>query len=135
MGIPGGGWCPLGRRCEDGVIPAIYPLREAPTESYAERTRLNVRDSDMTLVIWSGDITPGSAMTVKEADRQGKPVVLLRLRARTTPEDPALWISERVAGVGVLNIAGPRESRWPGIYAMARKFLEDAFREFHRPVK
>ena len=32
--IPCGGWCPCGRRAEDGVIPAAYPLVETPTANY-----------------------------------------------------------------------------------------------------
>ena len=28
LGLPSGGWCPRGRRAEDGIIPDRYPLRE-----------------------------------------------------------------------------------------------------------
>ncbi|MFB6278673.1 MAG: YpsA SLOG family protein, partial [Salinibacter sp.] len=41
--VPVGGWCPKGRRAEDGVIPDRYPLRETPSEEYAQRTAWNVR--------------------------------------------------------------------------------------------
>jgi hypothetical protein len=30
LGIPSGGWCPKGRKAEDGTIPARYPLAETP---------------------------------------------------------------------------------------------------------
>jgi len=33
LGIPVGGWCPRGRRAEDGPIPAIYPLTETSLSS------------------------------------------------------------------------------------------------------
>nr|NIR98506.1 hypothetical protein [Gammaproteobacteria bacterium]NIV21191.1 hypothetical protein [Gammaproteobacteria bacterium] len=46
LGVPCGGWCPAGRRAEDGVIPARYPLHETPSSDYAQRTAWNVRDSD-----------------------------------------------------------------------------------------
>jgi len=58
-GIPIGGWCPKGRRAEDGVIPERYPCRETPSAAYEQRTSWNVRDSDGTLVITCGRTTPG----------------------------------------------------------------------------
>jgi hypothetical protein len=42
LGIPCGGWCPQGRRAEDGKIPDSYPLQEASSPDYQVRTRLNV---------------------------------------------------------------------------------------------
>jgi hypothetical protein len=42
-GIPVGGWCPRGRRAEDGDIPERYPLTETPSEDYAERTAWSAR--------------------------------------------------------------------------------------------
>jgi hypothetical protein len=54
LGLPIGGWCPLGRRTEDGPVPDRYPLRETPSADYAERTEWNVRDSDATLILHRG---------------------------------------------------------------------------------
>jgi len=42
LGIPCGGWCPQGRKAEDGRIPDHYPLHEASSPDYPVRTRLNV---------------------------------------------------------------------------------------------
>src|SRR5690606_4861542 len=53
-GVPVGGWCPRGRRAEDGPIPARYPLAETASSDYAERTRRNVLDADATLVLTWG---------------------------------------------------------------------------------
>jgi hypothetical protein len=39
LGIPCGGWCPRGRKAEDGAIPARYPLTETPSDGYAQRTK------------------------------------------------------------------------------------------------
>jgi hypothetical protein len=41
-GIPHGGWCPKGRRAEDGAIPEQYSLQEAqvPAAHQVERSRL-----------------------------------------------------------------------------------------------
>lgn len=49
-GVPCGGWCPKGRKAEDGPIDLKYPLKETPSSSYIQRTEWNVRDSDATVV-------------------------------------------------------------------------------------
>ena len=50
-GFPCGGYCPAGRRAEDGRIPARYPLEELSSPHYQVRTRRNVEESDGTLII------------------------------------------------------------------------------------
>src|SRR5207247_378339 len=40
-GVPCGGWCPRGRRAEDGAIPDRYPLLEPPTAASPPRDRGN----------------------------------------------------------------------------------------------
>ena len=54
LGIPCGGWCPKGRKSEDGPIPNRYPLRETGSTSYPIRTAKNVLVSDGTLVLTIG---------------------------------------------------------------------------------
>ena len=49
LNIPVGGWCPKGRRAEDGVIPDRYLLVETPERNDQTRTRRNIEDSDGTL--------------------------------------------------------------------------------------
>lgn len=48
--IPYGGWCPKGRRAEDGPIDAKYQLQESPSSNYTKRTKRNARDSDGTVI-------------------------------------------------------------------------------------
>ena len=45
-GIPVGGYCPKGRRAEDGRILERYPLTELKLEDYRERTAMNIMESD-----------------------------------------------------------------------------------------
>src|SRR2546426_6169559 len=72
--IPHGGWCPLGRRTEDGVINPKYQLNETPSASYAERTEWNVRDSDGTVIFSIAVVSKGgSAKTVEFAIQYRKP--------------------------------------------------------------
>ena len=48
--IPHGGWCPKGRKAEDGKIPPHYQLTETPSASYLQRTEWNARDSYGTVI-------------------------------------------------------------------------------------
>jgi len=36
--VPSGGWCPKGRKAEDGPIDAKYPLKETPSVAYVQRS-------------------------------------------------------------------------------------------------
>jgi len=124
LGVPCGGWCPRGRRAEDGPIDARYPLRETPTDDYAERTAWNVRDADGTLVLTRGGPSGGTALTIDLARRAGRPLLVVDLARDPDPAEVVGWA--RREGVGVMNVAGPRESQRPGIQAAARDFLEKA---------
>ncbi|MCP4328915.1 MAG: molybdenum cofactor carrier [Alphaproteobacteria bacterium] len=121
VGLGRGGWCPRGRRAEDGEIPPRYPLREAPVGDYAVRTRLNVRDSDATLVLVAGPPDPGTSLTMDLARRLGRPWRRIDLRRPAAPAVVAEWL--RGHRVRTLNVAGPRESRSPGIGAAAEPYL------------
>jgi hypothetical protein len=124
LGIPCGGWCPRGRRAEDGAIPARYPVVETPTTRYPQRTEWNVRDSDGTLVLHAGPPRGGTALTLRILARQRKPVQVVDLDKGASPPAVAEWIAGQA--IRVLNVAGPRESESPGIGARARRFLEEA---------
>ena len=123
-GIGCGGWCPRGRRAEDGVVAAHYPLKETRGSDYMDRTRRNVEDSDGTLIIAPGEPTGGTLATLVHARRIGKPAMVV---------DPADHIGNVSLGgiadwlnshqIHVLNIAGPRESGHPGIYLEARDLI------------
>jgi Circularly permutated YpsA SLOG family len=69
-----GGWCPKGRKAEDGSIDPKYPLKETPSASYIQRTEWNVRDSDAT-VLFSIDpaLSGGSKKTLEFAHKHKKP--------------------------------------------------------------
>jgi hypothetical protein len=121
LGLPCGGWCPRGRKAEDGVLPAQYPLVETTSEIYAERTAKNVRESDGTLVLLTGPPTGGTKLTIDMAAKQNKACLLVEFSndaAATMIQD---WIHQNQ--IKVLNVAGPRESQAPGVYAQAYTLL------------
>jgi hypothetical protein len=126
LGLPCGGWCPRGRLAEDGPIDTGYPLAETPGADYAQRTEWNVRDSDGTLVLARGRPSGGTALTIALARRLGRPLLVVHLERDPSADEARRWIEAR--GIGVLNVAGPRESQRPGVGAEARAFLERLFR-------
>jgi len=121
LGIPHGGWCPLGRLAEDGTIPQHYQLRETDSPDYAVRTERNVEEADATLILCRGRPTGGTELTRQLAMRCGKPVRVVDLSSRPEVSKTRRWL--RVYGRGVLNVAGPRESQSPGIGAEAAQYL------------
>jgi hypothetical protein len=125
-GIEVGGWCPAGRRAEDGIIAPRYPLKETPSSAYAQRTAWNVRDSDGTLVFVLDTPAGGTSLTIKETKRQGKPLLMVDLTATMNIRTVSEWIA--VHEIKRLNIAGPRESESPGIYRQAFSFIEALLR-------
>ena len=124
LGIAIGGWCPAGRRAEAGNIPDRYPLTETKSRDYAVRTRCNVRESDGTLVLNVGALDGGTLVTAAYAGKRRKPYLVVQLDdpRHEGPEEVKAWLQEH--GIRVLNVAGPRASKRPGIYQQSREFLE-----------
>jgi hypothetical protein len=121
LGIPCGGWCPKGRKAEDGSIAARYPLTETTSPSYRIRTERNVRDSDGVLILTWGSPREGTALTQRLAEEYGKPCLVVDLSLGGDPEAVRAWLRENE--IECLDIAGPRESQFPGIYGKAAFFL------------
>lgn len=126
LGLAYGGWCPQGGWAEDhpnppGLLERYPSLREAPAGRVSTRTRWNVRDSDATLVLTLGDVevSGGTRLTVEVARRLDRPLLVVRTSERYLARD---WL-DSVAGPVTLNVAGPRESEQPGLYAAAYDLL------------
>ena len=113
--FPCGGWAPAGRIAEDGPIAARYPLEELAGSDYEKRTLQNVLDSDGTAILYHGALEGGTLLTAQYCQKHRKPCELLNA-ARLNPDEAAREIVAFVAGHGikVLNVAGPRASKWPG---------------------
>lgn len=123
-GIPCGGWCPKGRLAEDGVIPNRYPLKETPSEDYAQRTEWNARDADLTVIFTEEPVLEGGSLwTAQMAAKHRRKWVhiprggegLARLREALAFHRPK-----------VLNVAGPRESKAPDLGKWVKRALSDA---------
>lgn len=125
-GLACGGWCPKGRRAEDGPLPERYPLAETPSADYPQRTEWNVRDSDGTLILTRGRPDRGTALTLDLAKRLRRPCLVTDPSELVGVEGARRWIARH--GIRTLNVAGPRASRAPGMYEAAFRFLSALIR-------
>ncbi|MHB8532482.1 MAG: putative molybdenum carrier protein [Solirubrobacteraceae bacterium] len=143
LGLPYGGWCPAGGWAEDmptppGVLTRYPGLREALGAGPAERTLLNVRDSDATLLLRPRNrgrparsiaaASPGSDLTEQAAARLGRPLAVVDPARPDAASHVRAWI-DSLPPSATLNLAGPRESEAPGIYARARQLLQEALQD------
>lgn len=122
LGFTIGGWCPRGGKAEDGAIPQKYPLTETPKSYSIQRTQWNIRDSDATLIINIGELTGGTKRTMEIASELNKPCLTIQVDASYSVSAIRSWLSRHK--VEVLNVAGPRESKCPGIGVKTEKLIE-----------
>lgn len=131
LGIPTGGWIPRGFLTENGDDPSLgerFGLIEHINRSYVPRTYDNVRDSDGTIVI-SGDwSSAGTICTLKAIMKYEKPRVEVSvtddceiLDIESSVDLVRQWIMEDQ--IKILNVAGNRESKCPGIQNLVKEYL------------
>jgi Circularly permutated YpsA SLOG family len=131
-GLDHGGYVPKGRKAEDGRIGDRYQLIELPGSSYPIRTKRNVRESDGTAIFsLRAELSGGSALTLTYARGVKKPVIHLHASDEV---DPAAQLEAFIASnrIEVLNVAGPRESKGPGVYEFTLGVLSRYWREQQR---
>jgi len=127
--LPYGGWIPKECKSEDGLIPSKYQgLQETGSADYLARTEANVVDSDATLVFAYGTPTGGSKRTVEFAQKHKRPCLSVNL------DEPRGQVVKQVVewlkGIskpaqGVLNVAGSRASKSPGIESVVTARMVD----------
>ena len=125
-GVAVGGWCPKGRRAEDGAIAQHYPLKETDSPAYPLRTHRNVIDSDGTLILAWGRLSGGTRRTVDYARAEARPWQVVDLATEPPGGSGGVarvraWIA--AYGIRTLNVAGPRASQAPDGYQAAYAFV------------
>jgi hypothetical protein len=130
LGLQTGGWAPRGWRTELGSQPNLagFGLKEFPSWQYPPRTRQNIRDSDATVIF--GDIwKAGSKLTANLCAKLDKPFIVIAMRGdgRQAWAEFSDWIES--CSIETLNVAGNRESKYPGIQLWVRNFLVRALRK------
>ncbi len=119
-----GGWCPEGRKAEDGRIPEQYLVTELKGAGYQERTLKNVLDSDGTVIISFGTPTGGTEQTLLFCIEHYKPHILIdaeMVSIQTASGRVKGFVSDH--GVTLLNVAGPRASGEPRAYEYAYQVI------------
>lgn len=130
LGLAHGGWCPKGRRAEDGRIDDRYQLVETEQEAYEVRTERNVMDSDGTLILYRSRLHGGTALTRSLAIEHEKPLFCVDLDKDPSPDDVLKWIAAE--HIQVLNVAGPRVADDGGdeLVALTEAFLRRVLLSF-----
>lgn len=93
--------------CVEGKAdPSIFRLR----------TIKNAQDADGTL--WMGRVTsPGARLTLSSSTQRNKPAPIINPR----PEELRAWIIKN--RIKILNVAGNRECKFPGIGLLTKTLL------------
>ena len=119
--FPCGGWVPGDRMAEDGVIPDRYPVTALPNGNYRQRTRLNVVDSDGTVVLYEGSLNGGTRLTRDLCELLNRPCILISVRDTPDPIAAAKVVLKFIDdnNIETLNVAGPRASGWAEGYRFA----------------
>lgn len=136
LGIPHGGYCPKGRKAEDGRIPDRFQMTESNSASYPYRTKHNVGAADATLVLAWSPLQKGSLLTVTTALKLHKPVHLvvldnligLQALRELEKREVGGWL--QLVTPSTLNVAGSRESRRPGTEQIVKQFLVEVLEDW-----
>lgn len=125
LDLPYGGW-----RAAEDEVPAIYSERmRATTGDRGMARRLNVQDSDGTLIVTVRPELAGPAAFVDRAVEQQRKaslhVCLPAMGGSQVPESLARQVREWILedGISVLHVAGPSEGEEPGIQEATRDML------------
>lgn len=102
-------------------------MTELASPDYPKRTRKNVADSDATVLFTVGRISRGTALTLRIAQENKKPCLHVDLEAQSEEQAihaVASWLGQ--VRPKILNVAGSRESKSPGIYRRVYRILKEA---------
>jgi hypothetical protein len=124
--LPCGGWCPKGRKAEDGTIDPKYPLQESSSISHLQRTEWNVRDSDATVLFSINPLLSGaSRKTVEFALKHKKPCLHVHAAVPDATQRFSAFLEDNA--IEVLNVAGPRAGKEPAVYRFVIEALDHVF--------
>ena len=134
LGLPYGGIVPKGWLAEDGVVPAEFDrMTEDSRKDYLHRMELNVINSDATLILSrTRELTGDTKRTAEFCEKHNKPYWIDNPSVPNETDRGLEFLYWLEAEFGdkdiILNVAGPRESKEPGIQATTRAFVERIIR-------
>ncbi len=120
-----GGWVPEGRKAEDGTISQHYPVQVLVGAGYKQRTKKNVQDADVTIIIYFGYLSGGTEQTLRFCMNEHKPYLLIDAQ-EVSPDCAAFRINKFLTSLSgkTLNFAGPRASGESNAYSYALKAVK-----------
>lgn len=146
---PRGGYCTHDRYAEDGVIPEEFVLEPRPVikdrrDALRDRTEMNVKSSDCTIIFITEVLTPGSCLTLDCAHKHNKPEICVWCRNPIGRHQTYICLGFLVDVLTanldqfkqrdmIINIAGSRESHAPGIQKIVTTVVIEALTKF-KPI-
>jgi len=127
-GIPTGGYCPKNCRTEVGDKPEFidrFGLQETSTNNYVPRTYANAKLGDGTIRFAFDFDSIGEVCTKNACDKYCKPVIDVDVENPRPVQEVIEWIKEH--NIKVLNVAGNRESKYPGMEKFVVDYLGKVF--------
>jgi hypothetical protein len=124
MGITTGGYIPKGCITEDGPRPAIakhFNLTETSTSRYEPRTYANAKLGDGTIRFATDWYSAGEICTLEAIEKYSKPYIDIDPTNPRPVSEVEKWIKDN--NIKVLNVAGNRESKSPGICKFTREYI------------
>lgn len=127
-GLKTGGIAPKGWKTEKGPQPVLrdYGLIESHKTGYRDRTLDNVLNSDATIIFSTNPSSAGTKLTIKFCKAQNKPHLLIDPYGKDVINLLKDFISTYKPSV--LNCAGNRESKSPGISKKTASLIEAVFK-------
>jgi hypothetical protein len=141
LDVETGGWAPRGCKTEIGEQPELvrlYGLVEHESDEYPPRNKANVRDCDF-LLAFQNHKSDGTDLSIREAKRLNKPCTIIKvarigvdkLQVYLPEDDPRViaelilreWAKHPIDHTFVVDVAGHRESKCPGIYDLTRRYV------------
>lgn len=141
LGISTSGYMPRGWKTENGPKPEygdIFGMIEHEFSDYPSRTEDNIKLAQGTVIF--GKRSPGSNLTEELCRKLGKPCCWIGIVDKeaemTEGENGTIHLSDiadfrawiRSCNISILNCAGNRESRNPGIAKFTEEFLVKALK-------
>jgi hypothetical protein len=102
-----------------------------PNGNYQQRTRLNVVDSDATVLLYSDFLTSGTRLTCDLCELLNRPCIVISARETPDPYAAADAVLKFIQdnGIEVLNVGGPRASGWPAGYGFSRAVIAEVIKK------
>lgn len=130
--FPYGGMIPKGRLAEDGSVPEKFTCMDvADSEDYRFRTRWNVEHSDATLILTFGEELEGGTQRTRQYCMNARKPFFIDNPSSPTKDGGRIAVFKWLEDIyrrndrktPILNVAGPRESKSPGIADAVEKYV------------